>query len=139
MAGMMRYALAPAAYECRGQGARDQSSTPSTSSITASCRCEGRRPMFADFVGVFVAISLVMKGDVVSLVGMSCRICKFEEMWCTTCRWESAGQRAIVWQGLGMDGAALQPHRWCKVQVISLRQVKAWKEEKGFGFLIADD
>ena len=26
-----------------------------------------------------------------------------------------------------------------EVQVVSLRQVKAWKEEKGFGFLVADD
>ena len=26
-----------------------------------------------------------------------------------------------------------------EVQAVSLRQVKAWKEEKGFGFLIADD
>jgi hypothetical protein len=56
------------------------------------------------------------------------------------------------WAGWGQPCNLTGPYRCCKearhckssarnpeVQVVSLRQVKAWKEEKGFGFLVADD
>lgn len=121
-----------------GQGAWDQSSTPSTSSITASCRCKWRRPMLAEFGGVFLAISLVICDDIVSLVEMSCTICTFATRWCTTCRfWEFAGQRAIAWQGLGRLGAALQPYRTLQVLQRSKTLQKFRSQPRSSGRLAA--
>ena len=121
-----------------GQGAWDQSSTPSTSSITASCRCKWRRPMLAEFGGVFLAISLVICDDIVSLVEMSCTICTFATMWRTTCRlWEFAGQRAIAWQGLGRLGAALQPYRTLQVLQRSKTLKKFRSQPRSSGRLAA--